>query len=423
MIKQQIKKIKVEDLHLWTENPRDPFDVKASDYDIIKRAIEDPNQKWDLPKMLEEMGQHYDLSELPTVVEIKGRYIIYDGNRRVAVLKFIQNKSIYESFGGGMFPQLEPKELRELKEIPCNVCENETALVNVERKHTNSGSWGALERDYFLNVHRGQEKTVFQVIDERTRLISQNPKLNQRFVRDEIFTQSKLQGIGFSFDKKSGVLVSNHSKSVSKDIIEKIQHLVESKVLGTRGEYRGKPKEALEDHYPELKKNLKPFDSSKPAIAVEFSNKETEKNYPKKTRRTRSGDVVIFGKNLSLEKGDCNNLYRDITDLHNFYLNNRDILSQSFSSLIRMSLRLIVEAAAASTTIDAYVKANFETAKKSLSKDQKTTLSIHSISTPNDLIKLLHIGAHDYSSSSNLEQTIAMSILIGEMLSVTHKKK
>jgi hypothetical protein len=421
MKKQEIRNIKIEDLHLWTENPRDPLDVKATDYDVIKRAVEDKNQKWDLPKMLQEMGQHYDLSELPTVVRIDGRYVIFDGNRRIAVLKYIQNKSLYESFGGGMFPQLEPKELRELKIIPCNVCDQETALVNVERKHTNSGSWGAIEREYFLNVHRGQEKSVFQVIDERTGMISQNPKLNQRFVRDEIFTQSKLKEIGFNFDKKSGALLTNHSKEKAREILEKIQHLIESKVLWTRGEYRGKPKEALLNSYPELKKVLKPFDNTKQTVAVEFPSKTVAKKTNAKTRRTKSTEVVIFGKSLSLQKGDCNNLYRDIADLYGFYLNNKTVLSQSFPALIRMSMRLIVEAAS-TTNMDDYVKANFEAAKKKLTKDQKTTLSTHNISTAKDLIKLLHVGAHDYSSSTNLEQTLAMSVIIGEMLSSSHKK-
>ena len=42
---QEIKHIKVSNLHLWTENPRDPIDPNGYDYDIIKKAIEDNNQQ------------------------------------------------------------------------------------------------------------------------------------------------------------------------------------------------------------------------------------------------------------------------------------------------------------------------------------------------------------------------------------------
>ena len=84
---QVIENIRVKDLVLWTENPRDPISVSASDDDVIRRAISDPNNKWDLKKLACDMGEYYDFSELPIVVYKKGKPLVYDGNRRVVLAK------------------------------------------------------------------------------------------------------------------------------------------------------------------------------------------------------------------------------------------------------------------------------------------------------------------------------------------------
>lgn len=418
---QKIINVKISDLVLWSENPRAPMDTASTDFEIIKSAVEDSNTKWNLPQMLEEMGAYYDFSELPTIVEVDGKFIVFDGNRRISVLKFIQNKTLYQSFGGGLFLETEPRELRELTEIPCNLCDRETALTNIERKHINNGSWGTLERDYFLNTHRGQDKSLFQVLDEQTGLISNNRSLNQRFVKEEILTENKLKDLGFFFDKSNSTLVSNHTPEKVKDIFDKIKTLIETKTLHTRGANRGKLLETLTSTHPELAGDLKTFDSTKPTAAVAIETPQAVTPPVKKTPRTKSTRPILFGKTLSLTRSDTNNLYLDICQLFNFYQVKQVELTPSFPSLIRMTLRLIVESAS-TTTIDDYVNANFATAKTKLTQDQKTTLATHSISTAGNLITLLHIGAHNYSASSNIEQTIAMSIIIGEMLELTHPK-
>lgn len=89
-----------------------------------------------------------------------------------------------------------------------------------------------------------------------------------------------------------------------------------------------------------------------------------------------------------------------------------------------MSLRLIVESATLKTKgIADYVNTNFENAKKQLTQDQKTTLANNSINGANSLIQLLQSGVHNYANSANFEQTVAMSIIIGAMLKITHSKK
>ena len=66
--------------------PRDPLDGDYTNDDVIRRATDGRNDKqWQLSKLSKEMGDRFDLSELPTVCRIDDgpKYRVYDGNRRV----------------------------------------------------------------------------------------------------------------------------------------------------------------------------------------------------------------------------------------------------------------------------------------------------------------------------------------------------
>lgn len=343
MTTQNIIKIKIEDLNLWTENPRDPMNTEDKDYDIIKKAIQNDKSKWNLPKLVKEMGKHYDFSEIPTVVEINGKFIVFDGNRRLGVLKYLQNQQLYSDLGGGLFIQSEPKELRELKEIPCNVCDKETALINIERKHINSGSWGPLEREYFLHIHRGSEKSLFLRFEEQTGIISQTPKMNQRFVKEEVLTEKNLNQIGIHFDKDKGLL-TNYSEEKTNDIIENIVAIVVDKKIHTRGPNRGMLKNTLLEEFPNLKGTLNEFDNTKEKHVLDTKNIRTGPITTRKTPKTKSQDM-LFGRVLSLQRGEVNDLYLAISKIYEQNKNNENNL-ELILPILGMSLRLLLDIAA-----------------------------------------------------------------------------
>lgn len=90
-----------------------------------------------------------------------------------------------------------------------------------------------------------------------------------------------------------------------------------------------------------------------------------------------------------------------------------------------MSLRLLVETAAKEDNnkgLDKYINTHFANAKKGLDQDIKTTLSNQNVSEKS-IVQLLHTGAHNYQSSNNIEQTIALSIIIGSIVSISHGKE
>jgi hypothetical protein len=409
---QEVMTLKLKDLVLWTENPRDPIDESATDQNIVTRALEDKQSKWSLPKLAKEMGSHYDLSELPTVVFHGRKPVVYDGNRRIILGKIKHKFVTVDGFDGAAIPRFPA-------EIPCNVCSKEIALQNVLRKHADTGSWQPLERDMFLHKHMKEEKTPFLLMEETTGIISANPHLNQRFVKEEIFREDMLDKLGISFaDDK---LHSKHSQDETTAILDDISRKIKEKEITTR-KNRGMVIEVLD---PSSQQIIAENRKRKPHELVLIANeqKKSEAANLKQSRRVRTKSTQMFGGPLYLRIGDVSNLYRDIVDLHEFYCEEKDSLSNVFPCLIRMALRLLCEAAAneCRQELARYVKSRFQRAKDTLDQDAKTTLSNNNV-TDTSIVQLLHTGAHNYTASANMEQTLALSIMVGAILTDSHGK-
>lgn len=168
---QQVEYIPLDDLVLWTENPRDPLDGDYTNDDVIRRATDGRNDKqWQLSKLSKEMGDRFDLSELPTVCRIDDgpKYRVYDGNRRV-ILAMLRKAGLTTEGQQQLVPPDFPDP------IPCNVCDEETALENVERKHRGNGSWKQYERDRFMFDYRGGPKTVLIRLEELIKAVTKWP--------------------------------------------------------------------------------------------------------------------------------------------------------------------------------------------------------------------------------------------------------
>lgn len=408
-MEQEVKYINIKELVLWTENPRDPIDENATDQDIVNRALIDSSNKWTLSKLAKEMGEYYDFSELPTVVYHGNKPVVYDGNRRIILGKIKHNLVAIPNNMAVQIPDFP-------EEIPCNVCVKEIALKNVYRKHSDSGSWQPLERDIFLHKFMKENKSPFLILEETTGIISNNPHLNQRFVKEEVFKEDILKSMGFSFD--DGTLNSVHNNKEGYTILSDISQKVENKKITTR-KNRGKVIDVLEPSSLEIIERNK--ENKARLTEISFADSAKSSTQKRLTRRTSKKETEIFGEILYLQSGQVSDLYRDIVDLYEFYLKEKGRLSQTFTSVIRMTLRLICETAANDIDLEMedYVTENYPKAKKTFSQDMKTTLASQGV-TETNIAKLLHIGAHNYEASSNWEQTLALSIAIGGIIKITH---
>jgi hypothetical protein len=413
MVFQQIKEIDIKDLVLWTENPRDPIKKNANNQDVVKNALEDRSAKWHLNKLVKEMGENYDFSELPTVVYHEKKPVVYDGNRRIILGKLKLGLVSSDKFDKSLLPNFPVK-------IPCNVCDKDTALVNILRKHANSGSWGILERDIFMHKHMGEGKSDFLIIEEATKLISSHPHMNQRFVKEEVLNKDNLKLLGF--DIVDGKLVSTNPSSSVFSIFQDLSKKVEKKDISTRNK-RGQVTEVLDKSTRKLIKDNK---QNKPdAVCIDLSKKEENsgKVVPKKrkTRRSKKNLNSFFGGDLYLEHGVVNDLYHDISDIYKWYVTKKENLSSSFPNILFMSLRLLCEMAANKSkgSLKCYIESYFDEAKTGLTKDIKTFLSNENV-TKASLPQLLQTAAHPYTAAASIEKVIAVSIILGAMLTISH---
>lgn len=410
---QEVRPLKLKDLVLWTENPRDPVDETATDQDIVDRALTDRVSKWNLPRLAKEMGRHYDFSELPTVVFHGKKPVVYDGNRRMVLGKIKLGLVSVDGFNVDILPTFPD-------EIPCNVCSKTVAFQNVWRKHAETGSWLPLDRDIFLHKHMKDKKSAFLLIEENTGIITANPHLNQRFVKDEIFREDILDKLGISFlDEK---LHSKHNREETLALLDDISRKVRDKVITTR-KNRGDVVGVLDPDSKRIVEEHKKHKARAVVLDVAANSSAKDKTNQKRSPRVRTKATEIFGGALYLRNGDVNNMYRDIVDLYGFYHEKKASLSAVFPSLVRMALRLLCEAAAKECREDiaAYVTSRFQRAKSNLDQNTKTTLANHNV-TEKSLVQLLHTGAHNYSASANIEQTLAVSIILGALLTDSHGK-
>lgn len=278
-MKQEILDIPIKDLHLWTENPRDPIKSDVGDLEIIKRAIKNEGDKWNLPKLIQKMGDYYHFNKLPIVVKESGKYIVYDGNCRIAILKYLQNKQWSVDIEGSLFPKYEPKGLKELTDIPCVVCNREIALDIIYKDNMSNNTWTPLIQSYFEHYLLGKEKSLFLEFEEATGLVSKHKKLNQRFVKDEVITEKNLESIGFSLQNNK--LLFSTNKEDSEFILKSLISLIEDGVINTRSDEKkgtvriktGELGDTLEELISESKVKIKKFDKTKvKEISQDFLN-------------------------------------------------------------------------------------------------------------------------------------------------------
>lgn len=91
---------------------------------------------------------------------------------------------------------------------------------------------GCRLNETFLHKFMGQEKSTFLILEEETGIISANPHLNQRFVKEEIFKESILNSLGYTI--KDGRLYSLHNEKEDYAIFSDISRKIKDKDITTR---------------------------------------------------------------------------------------------------------------------------------------------------------------------------------------------
>ena len=395
--KQKVKELSISRLVLWSENPRDPLPdrkIGRENDRIIRRAIEDVDKSWKLLSLLKTMGEMYDSSDLPIVVMKDGYPIVYDGNRRVILAMIKHNEKYLKLLPSSARRKLEGFDVD--KKLYCDVCTEATALKLIIRKHADSGSWKPIQQGLFRMRYMGESPSILLQINSLTDgAIEKSKMLNQRFVEEEVFIKGHLESLGISIEGDS--IMSAYTKDELVSILRDIFKLIEKGDISTR---------------------------KRPALGKLPSSP-----------RSKMYETPLFGGILSLKEGPINNLYREIEALDKLITKNVGKgLSEDAHIVIRMALRLLCETAwkdLKMNYLEEYLKKYFDVAKARLCKAEKTLLSKNlsdedpkPLETHKQLLSRLQDSAHTYDESTrNYRQTVAISVLVGAILSSSHGKE
>lgn len=440
--------VDVEKLELDLQNPRLPKHVRdQNDITQVRNYLMDKEDVLRIARNIANNGYHR--SAVAIVCKENGRTIVLDGNRRLAACQLLLKPELATN-------ARDKKELEELNKIT-----NKQELKKVKiaiapsRKeaekeiwdiHVNQllKPWQVLQKlrmyrnlidsgEYDINSASSEygvtpalfkkelEKLFFyeQILEQIRTDKDEDELLKSGFNKIDrlILSTNGKKLLDYSTNEKGDITFANRSES-DKKLKQLVPYITDPQNV---------PAQATQEWLIEnvFSKIDSSFLDDKTGAEKEKGGIEPSAPSPKrKTAREKNKAQALFGQDLALKKGDTNNIYMDILDLHDFYSKNTNRLSKNFPALIRMSLRLLVESATPKTKgIADYVSSHFENAKKQLTQDQKTTLANNSISGAKSLIQLLQSGAHNYANSANFEQTVGMSIIIGAMLNITHKKK
>ena len=441
--KQKVKELSISRLVLWSENPRDPLPdrkIGRENDRIIRRAIEDVDKSWKLLSLLKTMGEMYDSSDLPIVVMKDGHPIVYDGNRRVILAMIKHNEKYLKLLPSSARRKLENFDVD--KKLYCDVCTEATALKLIIRKHADSGSWKPIQQGLFRMRYMGESPSILLLINSLTDgAIEKSKMLNQRFVEEEVFIKGHLESLGISVEGDS--IKSAYTKDELVGILRDIFKLIEERDISTRKRPAlGKLPSSLSERSQALCSSRKdqPRVYTENYVPIEPAPIEEgareEKAVPKKrTPRSKMYETPLFGGHLSLKDSPVNNLYREVEALDKLITKNVGKgLTEDAYVVIRMALRLLCETAwkdLKKEGLEQYLKDYFKAAKAKLSKGEKTLLSKNlseedpkSLETHKQLLSRLNDSAHTYDESTrNYKQTVAMSVMVGAILSCSHGKE
>jgi hypothetical protein len=419
-MKPDEKTIKVTEINLDQENPR--FPPVNSQREAINAMLADQGEK--LVKLALDIYQNGLNPSVKLILFKEGKqFVDGDGNRRLTALKILETPSLAEAF-----PKIR-KGIDAILKRPGEVPTEVGCVIFQDRESA---------RHWIAVNHGGEQEGRGQ--------INWNPEQKDRFERKPSIGLEALDLL-----THRGLITSDDKSQVNKTTLDRLLNYKDVKAdlaITKKGGHfnfgdvdylrkvvlnlRGKTVDAVytkEKGKAFIRESIATTGSGSDAPGAKVSSNPTEPGNAgtgpgSRSRRIKKHSLPLFGGKLSLKTGHVNNLYRDVESLHDFYQNEKGRLSADFIVIIRMSLRILAETAAKDLKkdINDYLTENFELAKKSLDQNAKTTLSNQNVSK-DSIIKLFHTGAHDYHNSKNEEQALALSIILGAMLNLTHGKQ
>lgn len=451
-----VREIKVSEIQLDQKNPR--FPPVENQREAIRAMLKDQGQK--IVNLASEIHQN-GLNPSSRLILFKegGKYIDGDGNRRITALKLLETPSLADSEPRikKKFDSLLKKRGSVPSEVDCVIFKSRDDAkhwISINHSGPQDGkgqiAWNSEQKDRFEGSYTIGLQALDKLLHEK--LIYEHDKsLVKKTTLDRLLSYRKVKEL-LAISKNSDHFSFGNMSELKKVVLALREKKVDVVYTAAKGlkfvqnvlaEENISTKFNNQEHSNQQKVNDK--DAGSDASDYDRSDSENNADYggneeegsvnnrgsaATRTRRKEGQGLTVFGGPLSLKAGHINNLYRDIEYLYSSYQNDkrdgRKKFSEDFIVIFRMSLRMLAEAACKdideNKQLARFLKDNFDKAKSSLNQDEKTSLSNQSVEK-SKIVQLFHTGAHEYNNSRNEEQAVALSIILGAILRVTHGKQ
>lgn len=168
----KIQKIKIEKIINWSENPRHA--IGNNETDTLQKLFDAVGTQYML-NLAEDIQEHGLLGNQQIVVvysESIKKYVVYEGNRRVAAIKLLMNPEGFNFLDKATIDKAKriAKNADIIDTLECYVTDEDEAFFIMERVHSGEDKgrgtkeWGAREKDTF-QVRRNNVKNLSYLID------------------------------------------------------------------------------------------------------------------------------------------------------------------------------------------------------------------------------------------------------------------
>ncbi|MDT0014880.1 hypothetical protein [Listeria cossartiae] len=221
--------IRLDELLNDFENPR--HDIAINEADAVKKLIEKVGGD-NMLRLAEDIYINGLIPSNEIVViynEIIGKYVVYEGNRRVAIMKILKNPEQFEFLKKTFLTTIKKikdnnNQVINFNKIKCYVTNVDEALFIMERQHSGEDkgrglkAWTPREKDIFKN-RINNSKTIPAMIDEKVR---------EYYNNKDITKEMKYTNLGRIFNNRGvkKIIGISDEASLDKKAIDLILSLV-----------------------------------------------------------------------------------------------------------------------------------------------------------------------------------------------------
>lgn len=169
----EIRRISINEIVNYFENPRHA--IAMNEKDTLKKLFDAVGNQYML-NLAEDIRSYGLLGNQQLVVvysDVIHKYIVYEGNRRVAAIKLLENPSYFDFLDKptrDKATKISNQSGNPIQEVLCYVTDEKEAFFIMERLHSGEDkgrgvkAWSAREKEAF-KVRQSDQKSVAYLID------------------------------------------------------------------------------------------------------------------------------------------------------------------------------------------------------------------------------------------------------------------